>query len=89
VTERSENSHSSITMACLKGRHAPGIVAWTTYVHYRNRPAEVTEILLPSQTSLEGYMNELHQWSLVNNMQINKQKMKDIVNTLWLLEDKW
>jgi len=37
----------------------------------------VTEILFPNQASqMVGYMNELHQWSLANNMQINKQKTK-------------
>ena len=37
----------------------------------------VTEILFPSQASqMVGYMNELHQWSLANSMQINKQKTK-------------
>jgi len=30
---------------------------------------------------MAGYMNELHQWSLANNMQINKQKTKEMVIT--------
>jgi len=29
-----------------------------------------------------SYMNELHQWSLVDSMQINKQKTKEVIITM-------
>ena len=42
----------------------------------------MTEILSSGQTSqMIGYMNELYQWSLANNMQINKRKTKEMVIT--------
>jgi len=42
----------------------------------------MTEILSPGQTSqIAGYMKELYQWSLANNMQINKRKTEEIVIT--------
>ena len=42
----------------------------------------MTEILSLGQTSqMAGYMNELYQWSLANNMQINKRKTKEMVIT--------
>jgi len=31
---------SLVSVACIKGMHGPGIVAWTTYVYYHNRQAE-------------------------------------------------
>ena len=30
---------------------------------------------------MEEYMNELHEWSYANNMQINKQKTKEMIIT--------
>jgi len=42
----------------------------------------LTKILFPGQTSqMVGCMNELHQWSLADIMQINKQKTKEMVVT--------
>ena len=42
----------------------------------------MTEILSPGQTShMAEYMNELYQWSLVINMQINTQNTKEMVIT--------
>jgi len=42
----------------------------------------MTEILSPGQTSqMVGCMNEPYQWSLANNMQINKRKTKEMVIT--------
>jgi len=39
-------------------------------------------VLFPGQSSqMEGYINELHQWSLANNMQINKRKTKEMIVT--------
>jgi len=70
-------------------------VAWTTYIiiitdklklscttHKYIDDTTLTEILFPGQSSqMEGYINELHQWSLGSNMQINKRKMKEMIVT--------
>ena len=42
----------------------------------------LTVILFPGQSSqMEEYTNKLHEWSYANNMQINKQKMKEMIIT--------
>jgi len=41
-----------------------------------------TEILFPGQSSqMEDYMNDLHEWSYTNNMQIKKRKTKEMIIT--------
>ena len=51
-------------------------------IHKYTDVTTLTEILFPGQSSqMEEYMNKLHEWSYANNMQINKQKTKEMIIT--------
>ena len=49
---------------------------------HKNLSHLLTVILFPGQSSqMEEYTNKLHEWSYANNMQINKQKTKEMIIT--------